>query len=199
MPETPEESKLQSQPPAEFPAPTDPPAPESAQPRNTSASPGAENDVPSGKEDPSGKSDSTALPQPSRLYARLVEVLLAAAMLMLLAASGFRLGKIAHGASPADNRQPGLLASMAHFRGNLERMVAMRPGTDDRLGMATESFPDTLDTYWRVLNVISAHFYNPTPLSLFTATGRQIMTQPDRFRTHVSYAAIQGALSTLPD
>jgi carboxyl-terminal processing protease len=49
------------------------------------------------------------------------------------------------------------------------------------------------------MNSIAAHYYNPTPLNLFTPTGRAILSDPHRLRTELTYAAIQGVMSSLDD
>ena len=131
-------------------------------------------------------------------------VFLGLAILVFLFCTGFRSGAFFRPAHPASGDRPDKSASAlsraAHPLRNLARMIALRPDTGDGdLGMSTEAFPKTLDSYWVSLNDITSHFQNPTPLSLFTASGQAILKDRARLRTQLTYSAIQGVMSSLND
>lgn len=127
---------------------------------------------------------------------------LAAASLLFMAGAGYRSGaavRVAN-ASSSLHHAGGIAGGMASLRGNLSRMIALRPGSgDEQLGMEGDAFPATLNDYWGAVNTISTQFFNPTPLSLFTPAGQAILGNPQKFRTHLTYSAIQGVMSSLDD
>lgn len=123
-------------------------------------------------------------------------------VLLLIVIVGYQSGRICQAAMAHRTRHGAgqMAARSMGLHGNLARMLAFQLGAgDDELGMGDEAFPQTMDTYWIALNTIAAHFYNPTPLSLFTTTGRQVLAEPARFKKLLTYSAISGIMSSLDD
>ncbi|HET6385453.1 MAG TPA: S41 family peptidase [Armatimonadota bacterium] len=132
---------------------------------------------------------------------RVKNVALTAGVLLFLVGAGYRTGAVLQGRSLAGHGATrAIVTGASRIRGNFQRMIALGPGAGDaRLGMRDKAFPQTLDSYWVALNTIVQHFYNPTPITLFTDTGRAIFSNPQRMRTYLTYQGIRGIMSSLND